>query len=212
MFTCLDAAAGLKEKGCALILAVEAAKGGSTPEDGEMTVKAAGFGVLSNGKLTGYIPEEDAAGVLLAMGKLRSVNLACETEGGRIGLTVEKADTEVRPVFTDGRLERLSVTVSTDVSVTEVSGIKSLTSDRIRQFLEKSAADELFSRIKKAILASQKAKTDYLGLGDAAEMRAPVKFRNMRPGFSELFPELPIELTVTAVLRRSYDLEEPLIP
>ena len=210
MFTCLDAAAGLRETGHALILAAEVLPGDNALDDSEKTLRGEGFGVIENGKLTGYVPTDDAPGVLLLLNKPVSLNLACDTGSGRVGVTLEKARSDVKPEFAGGDLKKLEVSVSADIVITEAGAIKDLTSEKMRESIEKAVSQQVFDLLNTTISRSQAAGLDYIGLGAMVEKRAPVKFRDLRERWPELFPKLPVELKITTTVRRSYDLEESL--
>ena len=61
-----------------------------------------------------------------------------------------------------------------------------------------------------AVKKAQATGLDFLGLGAALYRQAPVKFTGAAENWKELFPKLPVTVTVACRAARTYELGEEL--
>lgn len=183
----------------------------SPPESGEqlMTVAAAGYGVLKDGRLCAFISREQAVAVGLLLGETGPCELLVTGRDGReTTLSLERGSAELRPVWAeDGALTRLDVDVRAEAAVAETDGSVGLAAvpetEELRALLESALSE----RLAAVLQLSKQQRADFLGLESRLEAADPARFRALEQPFPELLSALPIRLSVSARLAHSNDLE-----
>ncbi len=209
VFTALDVATDLAKSGKGLIMAIETRQGDNLKDAEQQKLVPNGFGIIQRDKLTGYVSAEITPSVMLVLDELEYLNLRIDTDEGPVGLGISSTSLDVEPVFMDDELTKLKIKVKADASVTEVGGMVDLMSDRTRRNLGTMVSERLLQNLQKALEHSKEMAVDYMGIGQKASLKRPVRFRNMRESWQEVFPTLPIEIEVTAVIKRTFDLGQP---
>lgn len=209
VFTCLDVIASLAQSGKALVLAIELTEGDNLLDTEEKRLLPNGFGIIQNGKLTSYVSAKNAPSVTLLINELDYLNIQVETEEGTVGLGVINSYVDIKPVFLDNQLSKLKIKVKMEASITEVGGPMDIKSEKKRQELGLAVSEKILANLQDTLMNSKELGVDYIGLGQKAEIKAPIKFQNMSEPWHELFPELPIEIEVTTKIKRSFDLVQP---
>lgn len=209
LFTCADAACALAERGCALLMAVEAAP--PVEDDGaEISVAPAGLAVLKDGRLAGFLTEDETAGALLLTGCFRGMNADIEYGGARVSLHLSGAKCSLEPVFGDGRLLRADAALSVQADLDALSGSGDPNNEDWRRGAEEAVSELLCKMAVAALARSQAMDADFLGLGETLCRRAPLRFGSQCGNWAELFPRLEMRVIAGTVLRRTYDIDNPL--
>jgi len=209
VYTCGDIAAGLASEGCALAQAVERAPGETVTEEERAMVRPAGFAVLAEGALAGYLTEEESRGAALLLGKVERDDMTAAAESGTAALSFRGAGMRVRPLFLGGSLDRLSVAVRTEAAVKEASEGLTLTAAETRRALAQDLAARETERAAAAVARSQAMGLDFLGLCAAAERASPLRFGALRDRGAADIGTMTVEVTVSAAVRRTFDVADP---
>lgn len=232
--TATDIARDLARQGSALICAVDclpsAEKAG--PQGGEdaeskddsrpafaaggsgggdlLTVSAAGYGVLKDGRLCAYIDRDKALAVGLLIGETGPCELLVTDQSGqRTTLTLERGSAELQPVWAaDGSLTRLEVNVRAEAAVAEAGGEAGSAAEPARDELRALLEAALSERIAAVLQLSKQLEADFLGLGTRLALSDPARMEALAQPFPELLSGVPIRLSVSARLVHSNDLEE----
>ena len=62
--------------------------------------------------------------------------------------------------------------------------------------------------VRDALAASQALEADFLGVGQAVAVRSGRRWAAIRDGWAELWPDVPVRVTVDADVGRTYDLRD----
>ncbi len=182
----------------------------SGDEEPLLTVAAAGYGVVKDGKLCAWIDRARA----VAVGLLKNQSGPCEltvTEGSgeTVTLTLERGESALRPVWGgDGRLVRLDVQVRSEATLAERGGEEGLAARADEEELCALAEAALSERLGAVLQLSKELRADFLGLGSRLERAEPARFRPLLPAFPELLADLPIRLSVRVTLTHTNDVED----
>lgn len=209
VFTALDVASDLSKSGNSLILAVEMKQGDDLKDSEKQKLVPNGFAIVQNASLTDYVSAELTPSVMMVLEKLGYLNMRIETDEGAVGLGISDTTVDIEPVFMDDDLTKLKIKVKADASITEVGGMIDIMSDKTRQSLGQVVSQRLLENLQAVLAHSREMGVDYMDIGREAELKAPVRFLNMKETWQEIFPTLPIELEVTAVVKRTFDLGQP---
>ena len=205
LFSCEEVSANIAENGSSVALAIE--RGGG---DG-MTAGPAGLAVLDEGSLTGFVPKELAhsASVLLGARSLGTITVESEF-GGRTVLKYSYVSADVKPMFSDGEMSGLEITVTCRFNVEEAAEDIDLLDSETRRALAAAAASQELENVSAVVRLSQQMNTDFLGIKKHAAIKAPVKTAKMTVPWEEAYPSAAVEINVNAMLERTYDLSNPI--
>ena len=207
-----EVALRLEETGAALVMAVRQTPGAELPQTEEKSmISPAGFAVLQDGKLKAYVEEEAARGTALMESGVRfGDEKVRDLSGNEITLELIGFSAKFSPVYRGSTLERIDVTAETESNVTELKGDARLSDESERAQIEAALAELMKKRIERAIGAAQELKLDYIGIGGRIQRAAPVKYQKMDPDWETVFPDVEFRITSKAILKRTYDLEDPI--
>ena len=209
-YSCLDVATSLARRGCALIMAVEGVQREKLfDEQGDMDIQTAGFAIIEEGRLSGYLDEDETMGVLMVTENLRAAELDLESRGVKLTVMLTGCKAGFTPVFDGGELERLDVELTVSGNVVNLSEGGRLWEDSFIDDVEDAMAEKLLIPAAAALERSQSLGLDFMALGDAVEMRSPIDFSQMEKSWEEIFPGLEIEVQVNGELKRTYDINDP---
>ena len=206
VFSAADVARSTAHSSSALACAIKL-----TPCDNGLAPTAffSGYGILKSGRLRGFIGAEYLAGLGLILGRVPLCRIAVkDMYGADVTLDLGGGSAEFTPVFDGDELSALNITCEAEASVSEISGSGSFSADGYALFLEKQLEAELVRQMRAVVELSQELNSDFAGLAERTELAAPMKFRRMEGGFSSVFPQLAIGLSVKASISHTNDIGE----
>lgn len=185
----------LERSGAAVVPAVERDEAGG--------IQAAGYGILKENALAGWLWGEAASGVNLAMSQVDADIVEVSWSGGSAALRVVGARTLARPVLEHGVLKGVRIVCRVEGNLAESSRETDLSDPALREELENLLAEVERRRLEAAVARSQALDADFLELGRLAALGDPLRSKAVAEQFSPA--ETPVEVQVTALLLRSYD-------
>jgi hypothetical protein len=192
---------------CALRLVPAAEQEGEPGENAPLTAAPEGYGVLRDGKLCAYLTPEQAVAVSFLKNESAAAEIPLRDSYGRTAvLETQGGACRVTPVWGEGgQLTGLRIAAETACSVVEqgAAGDESY-SDMLTARLEEYLARQIESVLRE----SRELKADFLGLAARVERADPAAYAALDRDFSELLPELELEITVSARLRHVNDRKE----
>ena len=205
--TVLDAAVHLSRSGAALCCAVEMRRPGEnvpSAEDGALCAVPAGYAVLKDGALAGYLDPEAALGADLLLGEAGAACLVLDAAGGRFTVELRSADAKLTPRFEPDRGNVLSVAIRAAAGILQADGADP-DDPETRAALDEELSRALCSRAEAALRAAKETGADFLELALLWEWKAGGLPREPQA----LLSGLEWELTAEARAERSYDLDAP---
>jgi hypothetical protein len=79
-----------------------------------------------------------------------------------------------------------------------------------KKIAEQSVSAVMCDSIVNAIRDTQAVGGDCFGIGQRARMKAPADFDKISGDWSDIYPDLPINITVSVTLTGSYDMDRGL--
>ena len=194
--------AQLGRSGAALSAAVQRGE-----ENGRPTLEAAGYAILDEDGLLGYLTGDAACGANLLLGKTaRDCVTVTTARGATAGLLVTGASTGVKPEFdAAGALVRLRLLVKIEASVQETRGVPDPASEETVGELEELLAETERARCENVVALSQLYKADFLELGVRVSLVSPLRGGALRENWRAIFPDIRIDVEVEAHVRRVPD-------
>lgn len=181
-----ETASTLAEYGCTLIPALSWS---------DETLLPAGYAVVRDGALLGYVDGAGARGVELLLGKTAGQVVEVETASCAIAaLKVTSVRTRAAPVIEKGELTGLTLVCKIRAAVAQLQGTAQ------REELATLLEQEECGRIERTLEVAQGLRADYLNLMGDAVLSAPWKQKIMKEQWEKAFPALPVSVTVSVVL------------
>ena len=207
-FSCADIARALAGSGCAAVGAVACVR---TPESegGTLTLVPAGYAIFRGGDYLGCIAPETARGASMLLGVVTNGDIAVrDGDGSTVMLTLDACRTAIRPVWDGGTLACVDVTLRLRAGISELRTPRRITTRAYQQSLNAALAACVGGWVRDAIAASQALEADFLGVGQAVAVRSGHRWAAVRDGWAELWPDVPVRVTVAADVGRTYDLRD----
>jgi len=158
-----------------------------------LTPMVAGYGVLRDGRLVGYIPEDSAKGINLLLNQLGTGELTESLCGQVVSLRITKVDTTLDPDFgSAGTLTGL--TVKMDIEATLEERENDTLSDESR--LSNALAKEVKAWLTDILYAMRTTQSDFLGLLPRIAVKYPNEFDRSPLDWREQLKTLPMEAEV----------------
>lgn len=207
-FSCADIARALAGSGCAAVGAVACVR---TPESegGKLALAPAGYAIFRGGDYLGCITPETARGASMLLGVVHNGDIAVrDGDGSTVMLALDTCRTAIRPVWDGGTLARVDVTLRLRAGISELRTPRRITTRAYQQSLNAALAACVGGWVRDAIAASQALEADFLGVGQAVAVRSGYRWAAIRDGWAELWPDVPVRVTVDADVGRTYDLRD----
>lgn len=200
--TARETLADLLDNGCTLLPAlVQRPAGPGEGAQGDMVLSAAGYAVLRDGALCGYLEGGGAYGADLLSGRGTGKVLELETPGLiRTALRVTGVKTRLEPVFDGERLAGLAVECALEARAVEVRGGCLGEDERVWLAGELSRVAE--AGLREAMDRFQALGADCAHLGGRAALRVPWRKAALEAQWEEAFPTLSVTWDVNAEVAR----------
>ncbi|MEG1908613.1 MAG: Ger(x)C family spore germination C-terminal domain-containing protein [Oscillospiraceae bacterium] len=212
-FTCREIIRSLAENGSALVCAVGASqtKDSVFSETGEVTATPAGYAIIKNGALCGYLDADAARGanILINRAGYGAVTIK-DGRGGILTTFPDNIDSKISADWgEDGHLKRIIADVELLAGIAELENGVDITDEEFLNFAKTELAQKLKAWCVKTLKASQDLQADFLGLSALLRKNYPREFEKMPNTFCEELSNAELVVNVRGEVRRTYDLEKP---
>lgn len=207
-FSCADIVRALAGSGCAAVGAVACVR---TPESegGKLALAPAGYAIFRGGDYLACIAPETARGASMLLGVVHNGDIAVrDGDGSTVMLALDTCRAAIRPVWDGGTLARVDVTLRLRAGISELRTPRRITERAYQQALNAALAARVGGWVRDAIAASQALEADFLGVGQAVAVRSGHRWAAIRDDWAELWPDVPVRVTVDADVGRTYDLRD----
>lgn len=189
----------LLEQGCAFLPALQAAD----PEaaGGETVLLEAGYGVLRDGKLVGYLDGESAKGLELLTGQTAEDIIEVDLPSGQAVARITGASVRCEPIFQGDELTGLRLHGRAAAELAEFHtpmGEKEL--EQLREQLEERES----LRLQRVMDQLRSWGTDCTALGSQVAQANPAQWKNIQGQWGDLFSSVPLEISVQVSVSRTY--------
>lgn len=212
LFTCTEVMAALAESGAALACALTCmpAEAAVTSGGEGLAVLPAGYALLKDGALAGYIPEDTAIGVNFLINRVNGGSLVVEDgRGNPATLDITTGGSSLKPVYGEnGRLEALEVQLHLRAALAELSAPAAVSDPACRQQLEQSAETQLIQWAQQVLELAREENADFLALGQRLRNMDPMRFTQMPESWEETLPGLDFRVTAQVEVTKTYDLQD----
>lgn len=189
-----ETSASLLEWGSAYLPALRAVE---QEREGETALLEAGYGVLRDGRLVGYLDGEGARGLELLTGRTAADILEIELPSGRTVVRLTGAAVQWSPEFQGNDLKRLHLTCRVTAALAEGRRqLEEQEQEQLRRALE--AREE--ERLRRVLDQLRSWGADCAGVGSQVGRADPARWEKLRDRWTRLFSTVPVEISVEVSL------------
>lgn len=186
----------------------------SFDNNGTMTNLLSGGAIFSQGKLVGYLDEEDVIPYLFIRDKVKAGNLKVKTKENNpkniIVLDVFDSSTKIKPIY-GNEMIGFDIKVNADVSIAELTTMTDYISEGGREELKGIAEAELEEQIKAHIEDIQDTYGfDIFGFGSIIRQRNPKLWKQIEKDWDQIFTELDFTIKCDITIKDSGHIIKPL--
>lgn len=212
-FSCREVSRSLSEYGGALVCAVARKKTEDSvfSKSGELTVVPAGYAILKDGKLAGFLDLDESRGANLLTNRYGIGAIDLKLSGGETySLLPDESSCELRAVFDEsGRLRQLQAKVKISAGLTETSSPLAPLDPDTEKMLSAALSEKVESWCGAALSRSVKTRCDFLGLYGILLKQYPRELSKETDDFMTVLSEAELSVLVEGSVKHSYNLQKP---
>lgn len=175
--------------------------------------KMIGIAVFKKDKLIGYMMgEEETRGVQWIRDKVKAGNIVMPSpHKGNITIELISASSKVKPIMKDNK-PIIQIIIHNKGTIRDMTGaFDPMKNPEILTWFEQMENEVIKQEIEKALYAAQKTfKADIFHFGEAIHRDYPKEWKNMEGNWSDIFPELEIEIQVYSSIQRTGVISKPI--
>lgn len=179
-----------------------------TPADTpRLTAAGAGYAIMQDMKLVGYIDTDNALGISFLKNTVRQTDVTVEdARGSAVTLEINQGRCDITPRFTtDGALSRIDIAARVGATVLEADGTASFADSAYMDYLTGELESLVSQKISAILRLARSLRADFIGLGAAVEQASPESWARLERPFYELLPALEVRISVTGQITHSND-------
>jgi hypothetical protein len=197
----------------AVIPAIRAERGRYGQIDGEnpdYALVPAGYAVMRDGALAGFLEAEYAGGYNFLTNRVKSRPVSVSDESGNLtGFEIVSGDTRVSAEFHGDELRELACVTSVHANIAETHSGADIFTDEARREMSGKISDVIRGEMERVLERSFEFGLDCARLGERVRASHPIKWRKIEADWREIYPSLKITITVDTEIMRVYSLREP---
>lgn len=168
-------------------------------------LSAEGIGIFKDGKLVAWAEKEKARGIVWLRNRLRETIVNIDWEGKKdvIAFRVIRSKTKIKPKLKDDSPE-IHVHIDVEGNIGETHVPIDIADVNLLRKLDKTIAETIKKEIESTIELCKKEKADVFQFSKKISVHYPEYWKKNKDIWEdEVFPELPVHVTVDAFIRRS---------
>lgn len=172
----------------------------------------AGTAVFKADRLVGLLDAEETRGLLWVRGEPidATTTVALGEPGRYVSFRITRSGTRLTPRFQDDR-PVMEVRVFSEHDLIEDTAGLDMDDTRVVTLIQRALARTIESSIRRAAVRVQtELRSDVFGFGAAIRRQDPRRWKALRRSWDRLFPQVPMDLRVEALMRRGGLSSRPL--
>jgi spore germination protein KC len=163
-----------------------------------------GMAVIKDGKLVGWLDNENARGAVWVLDKVESTGINIDWNGKKnaVNMIPIRSKTSVSAEVKNGK-PLITVFIEEEGSLSEVNTALDIMDEEVIMKLEKKVEEKIKMQVESAIKEAQKQKSDVFGFGEKVHRADPKYWKKVQDKWNEHFAELEPEVKVDFHYRRS---------
>jgi germination protein, Ger(x)C family len=163
-----------------------------------------GISLMKNGKLTGWLENHKARGVMWIRNEMKGtvMNLPCEEPGNSETVVVLRSKTKVKPSLQGGK-PKFVIHIKEEGVLGETSCSDDLSDRKAMMRIQDKWAAQIKKEISATVKAAQQAESDVLGFGSSLQKSYPKQWKQMENNWPHIFSESEYEIQIESYIRRA---------
>ncbi|MDQ6597424.1 Ger(x)C family spore germination protein [Bacillus salipaludis] len=164
---------------------------------------AAGLALFKRGKLTGWVDQKNARGVVWVLNKVQSTDINVSWNGKKDALSVApiRSKTKVTPSMKNGK-PLINVFIENEGWISEANTAIDLSNPEVINKIDQLVQNEIQKEVLAAIKAVQRKKSDVFGFGETIHRTYPLYWKKIKTDWDNQFAELDVNVQVASYVRR----------
>lgn len=168
-----------------------------------------GMGAFRANKLVGWLNVDESKGLNYVKGNVKNTVIVSDMDDGQVGIELTDANSEIIPHYTHGD-PTIEVKITGVANIADVNTKLDLMTEHIFSELEDKTNNNIKEKITQAIdKAQNEFESDIFGFGDQIHKTDPKNWEKIKNKWSEIFPKIPINVTVDIQLKRAGTIKDP---
>lgn len=174
-------------------------------EEEENRIELAGYAVISDGKLVGYLGYEESMGYDYIKNLINEESITLNTTNGVIGVSLIGSHSKIKFDFDKDALTKVKIMVDTRNSILETATGENIFNSNVKE-IESMENELLKDIIEKTIYYAQSTNIDFIDIGKSLSLSHPYKWRKIKENWKNIFPAVPIEVEVNSRIQEEYGI------
>lgn len=176
-------------------------------------IRVSGTAVFKKDKLAGQLNQRETRGLLWVIDEVKRgiVEVDCPGGSGKASLNIIQAERKIVPKLKGGKVQ-MKIEIKEQGILGSQSCPENLATRQKVAALEKLKAEAIRSEVLAALKKARNLRADIFGFGDVVHQKYPLQWRELESNWDEVFPDIEVELTVVANIRRSGRIMQPAAP
>jgi hypothetical protein len=166
----------------------------------------AGYGVIKEKKLVGYLDREQSITCNILTNKFKGGNINVVLDDNEV-IACLIADTKVKYKFkiNQNKIEEINIMLNFKGNLEEVYTHKDIFTPKMLAEIAEKQSQQMKSRIQDIIDKVKEYDCDFLGIATQLKQTHPYKYISIKDNFMEQFKNAKINIEAYSSVRRTYD-------
>lgn len=179
-------------------------------EGDDRDIDISGTAVFHKDQLVGELSALESRGLMWVTGDVKSGILVvdCPCGQGKVELEIFQSKSTVTPVLKDGDLSFQVEIKEKGTLGSQTCGENLATTEKL-DVLSKQQNEAIKTEIEVALKKAQELNADIFGFGEAVYRKYPKQWKSMKDQWSEIFPDLDVEIKVQSNVYGTGNITKP---
>lgn len=165
-----------------------------------------GTAVFRRDKLAGWLDKKESSGLRWLRGEVKDGFVRFddpEEPNKKAGTQIVNAKAKLEPKLQNGRIS-IKVNIEVKSYLLEVQGKNDLKKVSVISSLEAAQEKQIKTEVMSALQkAQQEYKVDVFGFGEAVHRGYPKEWKNIKPEWSKIFPDVQVDIQIKSKIRHT---------
>jgi len=168
-------------------------------------IELAGYGIISEGKLIGYLNEDETDGYDYIKNIIKQDTMSLNVNEAIYGVNLIGSKTDLNFEFSEDELTKVIVKTKTNNFVGETYYGENIFNTN-RSEIENAENEFIKNKIISVIDRAKFEKVDFIDVGKRLQFKHPYKWLKIKEKWEDVFIKVPFEVQVSSELNKEYDI------
>lgn len=180
-------------------------------KQGKTKARVGNTAVFKNGKMIGELDKTQARGMLWVTGGVRGGALDTKALDGLITFELRQSSSSIEPVLKEGGFS-IKIKINQKCSIAEAETKENLMKVENADKMAATAQSAILEEVYAAVNRAKALNADVFGFGEAIRRKYPVQSKQMLENWDDEFPQLAVDISVTASVLSTGSVTLPITP